>query len=451
MTTSNKTNKPVVLQVSALDKAGGAEQVAWNLFKGYQAAQLSSWLAVGKKRSNDPNVFVIAKEGGKGWWGQFYNGLANLLNPLSGKVRGVLRIQASIKEIGKGSDWIADLRGQENFHFPGSREILKQAPVSPSILHLHNLHGGYFDLRALEKLSVQVPIVMTLHDAWMLSGNCAHSFTCERWKIGCGNCPDLTIYPGLKVDSTAANWQRKKSIFERSRLFIATPSQWLMDKVQDSILATSIVESKVIPNGVDTRIFHPSDKVSVRAALGLPLHEQIILFVANGIKNNLFKDYETLQKAMKLIGENNTSPLHFIILGESGLTEKIGMVTIHHISRTTNTSLIAQYYQAADIYVHTAKADTFPTTILEAMACGLPVVASNTGGIPEQVDHEITGFLTPVEDPVALVQGIKKILQNTALRNAMSSSALQKVYAHYTLGMQIKTYLAWYKSIISRH
>ena len=145
-----------MLQVSALDKAGGAEQVAWNLFKGYQAAQLSSWLAVGKKRSNDPNVFVIAKEGGKGWWGQFYNGLANLLNPLSGKVRGVLRIQASIKEIGKGSDWIADLRGQENFHFPGSREILKQAPVSPSILHLHNLHGGYFDLRALEKLSVQV-------------------------------------------------------------------------------------------------------------------------------------------------------------------------------------------------------------------------------------------------------------------------------------------------------
>ena len=113
--------------------------------------------------------------------------------------------------------------------------------------------------------------------------------------------------------------------------------------------------------------------------------------------------------------------------------------------------MIAQYYQAADIYVHTAKADTFPTTILEAMACGLPVVASNTGGIPEQVDHEITGFLTPVEDPVALVQGIKKILQNTALRNAMSSSALQKVYAHYTLGMQIKTYLAWYKSIISRH
>ena len=148
MTTPSHSYKPVILQVSALDKAGGAEQVAWNLFKAYQAAQMSSWLAVGKKRSNDPNVFVITKEGKKEWWGQFCDVLANLLNPLSGRIRGVLRLQASIKEVGKGGDWIADLRGEENFYFPGSKEILKQAPVAPSILHLHNLHGGYFDPRA---------------------------------------------------------------------------------------------------------------------------------------------------------------------------------------------------------------------------------------------------------------------------------------------------------------
>lgn len=437
--------------MSALDKAGGAEQVAWNLFKGYQAAQMGSWLAVGKKRSNDPNVFVIAKEGEKGWWGQICDGLASLLNPLSGKLRGVLRLQANIKEVGKGSDWIADLRGQENFYFPGSKDILKQAPEAPSILHLHNLHGGYFDPRALEKLSTQVPVVLTLHDAWLLSGNCAHSFGCERWKTGCGQCPDITLYPGLKVDSTTLNWQRKKTIFENSRLYIAAPSQWLMNKVLDSILVPAIVEAKVIPNGVDTSIFHPANTQEVRQTLGLPTHEPIILFVANSIKSNAFKDYETLKHAMGIVGANSSNPVHCIALGEGGPEEIAGNMHIHCIPRTTDTSLIAKYYQAADVYVHATKADTFPTTILEAMACGLPVVASNVGGIPEQVDDGVTGLLVPVVNSDALAQGIEKILQNTSLRDAMGAAALRKALANYTLDAQITTYIDWYENIISRH
>lgn len=436
--------------MSALDKAGGAEQVAWNLFKGIQAAQMGSWLAVGKKRSNDPNVFVIAKEGEKGWWGQACVGLANLLNPLSGKLRGVLRLQANIKEVGKGSDWIAGLRGQENFYFPASKEILKQAPEAPSILHLHNLHGGYFDPRALENLSTQVPVVLTLHDAWLLSGNCAHSFSCERWKTGCGQCPDITLYPGLKVDSTALNWQRKKSIFENSRLYIATPSQWLMNKVQDSILAPAIVDAKVIPNGVDTSIFHPGNKQEVRQTLGLPTHEPIILFVANSVKSNKFKDYETLKDAMRLVGANSRNPVHCIALGDSGPEETVGNMHIHYIPRTTDTSLIAKYYQAADVYVHATKADTFPTTILEAMACGLPVIASNVGGIPEQVDDGVTGVLIGPRDSEFLAAEIELMLQNPNKLKEMGSAGYSKVQSHFTLEQQQSAYLDFYRSILSR-
>lgn len=435
--------------MSALDKAGGAELVAWNLFKGYQAAQMGSWLAVGKKRSNDPNVFVIAKEGKKGWWGQICDGLASLLNPLSGKLRGVLRLQANIKEVGKGGDWIADLRGQENFYFPASKDILKQAPEAPSILHLHNLHGGYFDPRAIENLSTQVPVVLTLHDAWLLSGNCAHSFGCERWKIGCGQCPDITLYPGLKVDSTALNWQRKKSIFENSRIYIATPSQWLMNKVYDSILAPAIAEAKVIPNGVDTSIFHPANKQEVRKALGLPLNEPIILFVANSVKSNIFKDYESLEKAMDMIGINHSSPVHFIALGEGGPAETKGVVTVHHVPRMTDAALIAKYYQAADMYVHATKADTFPTTILEAMASGLPVVASDVGGIPEQVDSGITGLLVPMGSPQAFAEAIALLLSRPQLRQTMGEAGLEKVRRIYTLEMQIDNYLNWYQKILA--
>jgi glycosyltransferase involved in cell wall biosynthesis len=224
-----------------------------------------------------------------------------------------------------------------------------------------------------------------------------------------------------------------------------------MDKVQDSILAPAIAEAKVIPNGVDTSIFRPANKQEIRQALGLPLNEPIILFVANGIKSNTFKDYETLKKAMEQIGNHSTGPVHFIALGESGSKEVIGNMHIHYIPRTTDTSLISKYYQAADVYVHSTKADTFPTTILEAMACGLPVIASNVGGIPEQVEDEVTGFLVPVVNSAALAERIELILQNTALRNAMGSAALNKALANYSLDLQIKNYVEWYENILSKH
>src|SRR4029079_4578923 len=85
--------------------------------------------------------------------------------------------------------------GLEDFDYPNSVELLRFLPQKPDLLHCHNLHGNYFDLRALAGLSRQIPTVLTLHDAWLLSGHCAHSFECERWTIGCGECPDLTIYP----------------------------------------------------------------------------------------------------------------------------------------------------------------------------------------------------------------------------------------------------------------
>ena len=219
-----------ILQVSALDRAGGAEQVAWGLFERMREQGVRSWMAVGKKRSHDPRVLVISKDESDSWWSHLCNRLATLFNPLAGKVRGVLRFQAFLKQLGQGSDYIARLRGMEDFHFPGSWHILEQAPEKPALVHLHNLHGGYFDPRSLECLSAQVPVMLTLHDAWLLSGNCAHSFSCERWKTGCGNCPDISIYPGLKVDSTHLNWLRKKAIFEHCKLYIASPCRWLLNQ-----------------------------------------------------------------------------------------------------------------------------------------------------------------------------------------------------------------------------
>jgi len=446
--TKERHSKFSVLQVSALDRAGGAEQIAWNLFNTYRRLGIASWMAVGKKRSNDSNVFVINEKPSQDWWANLCRGLANTLNPLAGKIRGILRLQASLRNMSKGGDWIADLRGEENFYFPGSWDLLSQSPEKPSILHLHNLHGGYFDPRSLTELSAQLPVMLTLHDAWLLSGNCAHSFGCERWKTGCGECPDISIYPGLKVDSTHLNWKRRKAIFDHSKLYITTPCQWLLDKVTDSMLAPAMIEGRVIHNGVASSIFFPGNKELARKDLGLPINDPILHFVANGIKNNPFKDYATLRKTIELLGGQSQSPLHFIALGEEGEKEQVGRVTIHYISHTTDMNLIAQYYRASNLYMHVAKAETFPNTVLEAMACGVPVIATNVGGIPEQVEDGVTGLLIPAQNAELMAESASLLLKNPDLREKMGEAAIKRVKDRFTLVRQVEQYLAWYEEIL---
>ena len=290
---------------------------------------------------------------------------------------------------------------------------------------------------------------MTLHDAWMFSGHCAHSFECERWETGCGQCPDLTIYPAIKRDATAYNWRRKKEIYSLSRLYIATPSQWLMDKVQRSILAPGIVEARVIHNGVDLSIFHPSDGRAVREALGLPTEARIILFAANGIRRNIWKDYKTMRTAIAQVAEQwNGEEILFLALGEDAPPEYIGKAKVQFVPYQKDPATVAKFYQAADVYIHAARADTFPNTILEALACGTPVVATAVGGIPEQVEDGQTGFLTPPGNAEAMATRILQLLEDDNLRYAFSCQAADTARRRFNLNRQVEDYLTWYGEIL---
>ena len=178
--------------------------------------------------------------------------------------------------------------------------------------------------------------------------------------------------------------------------------------------------------------------------------EKVLGMVNNlTFENNPFKDYVTLQKVIKLLGEQSQSPLHFIALGGDGEKEQVGLVTIHYVSRTADMSLVAQYYRASDIYMHVAKAETFPNTILEAMACGVPVIASNVGGIPEQVDDGITGLLIPAQNAELMAQSANLLLRDSDLRKKMGNAAIQRVKDRFTLVRQVEQYLQWYGEILN--
>ncbi|MCZ7547074.1 MAG: glycosyltransferase [Anaerolineae bacterium] len=242
---------------------------------------------------------------------------------------------------------------------PGTRRLLQLPPQKPDIVHAHNLHGDYFDLRALPWLSEQTPVVLTLHDAWLLSGHCAHAFACTRWETGCGQCPDLTIPPAIARDATAFNWRRKRRVYARSRLYVATPSRWLMDRVARSMLAPAIAEARVIPNGVDLTVFAPADRRAARAALGLPPDDTTLLFMAQ--PENPWKDHATLRAALPRIAERlRGAAVRFVALGMDAPAEQIGAAALTYAPFTRDPATLARYYQAADVYMHATKADTFP-------------------------------------------------------------------------------------------
>jgi glycosyltransferase involved in cell wall biosynthesis len=441
--------KPVrplrILQVSTADVRGGAERVTSNLFAAYRARGHLSWLAVGEKRGDDHDVIELPNDASRGPWAGFWHGVAG--GARSARHGGpaaaaVARVTGGMAEPRRRLDYY---RGREDFDFPATRRLLELTPERPDVVHVHNLHGGYFDLRMLPWLGRQVPVVMTLHDAWLLSGHCAHSLACERWQTGCGRCPDLTIYPAVRRDATAFNWRRKSEIFRRSSVNVATPSRWLMQRVERSILAPAVADARIIPNGVDLSTFRPGDRGRARAALGLPPDAHVLLATAIDVHRNSWKDFATLHEAVaRLARGEDEPPLHVVVLGTTAPRERIGRATLDFVPFWDDAATVAEYHRAADVYVHPARADTFPTAVLEALATGTPVVASDVGGIREQVEEGECGFLVAPGDAGALAARVRLLLSDDALRGKLGGAGRERTKRHFDFTRQLDSYLDWY-------
>jgi glycosyltransferase involved in cell wall biosynthesis len=301
-----------------------------------------------------------------------------------------------------------------------------------------------------------VPTFLTLDDAWYLSGHCIHSVPhyssdCDRWKTGCGECPDLTIPAAIPHDATAFNWEQKRRIFDQSRLYVATPSRWLMKKVEQSILAAGAEDLRVIPNGVDLSVFHPENKKKARQELGLPRERKILLFTARRASRNRFKDFATMHAAVVKVGTRpSLRGAVFVVLGGAGPEVSEENVSVSFVPYQSNRETVARYYQAADLYLHAAIADTFPGAVAEAIACGTPVVATETGGIPELVADGTTGFVVPPRDADAMADRIEQLLTDDGLRDRMSAAAAEQARREFGLDRQVGAYLQWYAEVRER-
>lgn len=438
-----------ILQVSTADHGGGAERIAMNLHRQFRERDHEATLAVGRKVGDDPFVVEIQNARASNRWARGWAETTYQLHIHEHRLGDTRRLRATTNAIGRPNAWLDRQLGREHFGFPGTASLLDLTPSKPDLLHLHNLHGDYFDLRALPKLSRRVPVFITLHDAWMLAGHCAHSLGCDRWVTGCGKCPSLSTFPAVRRDATNRNWKRKRDIYARSRVYLTAPSKWLLDKAKRSMLAPAILESRVIPNGVDLNVFKPGDRLEARHQLALPENAYVVLFAANGIRRSDFKDFDTLREAVRNLAESITDqPILCVALGEAGEPQQIGRARIRFVPKQANPVTVADYYRAADVYAHAAKEDTFPTTVIEALACGTPIVASKVGGIPEQVDHGQTGLLVDPGDPALFGKYLAMLLRNPGLRATFGKQAVENAARRFDLKTQADQCLTWYETVV---
>jgi glycosyltransferase involved in cell wall biosynthesis len=442
-----------ILQISTNDSVGGAARVALNLHHRYRARGINACMAVGKNlQMDDPAIFEIPND-------QYRSTFAKQLLKKAARLekanrRGYWRFGQLLRAVAEPQRWYENWQGVEDFNFPATHHLLKLGN-HPDLIQCHNLHGNYFDLRSLPRLSHKVPMVFTLHDAWLLSGHCAQHQDCERWKTGCGQCPDLTLYPKVRKDRTHPNWLRKREIFRNSKLYVITPSRWLMDQVEQSILAEGIIRSKIIPYGIDLSHFCSGDRQESRAKLGLDHNRFIVLISGSTIRERPLEDHKKIQKTLSMVDSEGESLC--LILGSNFETYKAGKWIVQSLPYETDVKVVATYFKSADVLLHISKADTFPNVILQSLASGTPVIASAVGGIPEQVRSvtsnsrkDATGFLIAPNEPQLFANALESIMNDSALRQEMGKNAENDASKRFSLEQQVDEYLKFYAEILAK-
>ena len=284
--------------------------------------------------------------------------------------------------------------------------IVQLEHIKPDIVLLHNLHGYYINIEVLfGYLSKEkIPVVWTFHDCWPITGHCTYFdfIGCEKWKTECYACPQKTSYPAsYLIDRSTKNFNQKKRLFTSlTHLTLIPVSRWLGSILEQSFLKEYPIE--VIHNGIDLEVFKPQKDQAIIEKYKLS-NKYVLLGVANRWSSRKgLKDFIELSKMFD-------SKYQIILVGLTGNQIKQLPPNIIGIERTESVKELAGLYGVSDVFINPTYEDNFPTTNIEALACGTPVITYKTGGSPEAIDNE-TGIVVEKGDIPTLKLAIERIL-----------------------------------------
>lgn len=306
----------------------------------------------------------------------------------------------------------------------------------PDVIHIHELHAYFVNFKPVIEYikKKKIKVIWTFHCEYMYTGKCGHAYECEKWKVQCGDCPAVRDYPkSLFFDFTKKMFRDKKNVLKDLDFTIVTPSQWLANRVKMSFLKNKKIE--VIHNGIDTEtLFFPYENNLLKQKWNLE-NRKIVLSIAPDIMSES-KGGNMVVELSKIIDDDN---IVFVLIGANKAKRIDTNVLI--LPKTKNQKELAQWYSIADIFLICSKRETFPTTCLEALACGTPVVGFDAGGTKETAPAPYGRFVE-----AGSLGGLKTVLKEQ-MNNRISAKEIRRfAVQEYSLESMYKSYLKLYTS-----
>ena len=401
------------------DSHSGAAVASYRLHKAISSIGMKSKMLVQRKNFDDNNIIGPSTK---------YGRMLGLMRPHIDQLPVML-----YKDKGKAlfsPSWLY-----------GKKLIKTINELNPAIIHLNWIAGGMLRIEDIAK--IKKPIVWTLHDMWAFTGGCHIDMGCGKFITHCGKCHALGS--NKDRDLSFKIFRRKQKAYAKIKnLTIVGISRWLTESARQSVL----LKGKLVvtlPNPIDTNIFKPLDKKVARKMLGIPEGKKVILFGAMSATTNPNKGFAKLSEALKMLNGNN---IELVVFGSNKpLATSVFKFPTHYLGRFHDDLSLVVLYSAADVMVVPSIQEAFGQTATESMSCGTPVVAFDTTGLKDIVDHEINGYLARPYDPDDLAFGIKWILNNSNY-NKLSLNAINKVKDHFEMKKVAYQYSKLYESIL---
>lgn len=316
-------------------------------------------------------------------------------------------------------------------HFPVELPFLHTGILSADVIHAHDITTvmapATLQMLARMRALAGKQVIWTLHDMSPITGGCIYPIGCGGWRDGCGSCPMLDQWPfGSKIDHTAAMQKRRLQVLRKGTIKLVSPSRWLARHIEAAVPEARV---RVIPNGVDTATFTPvresgEERNGDQAAPRL-------LFIANHIRDMRKGGtyISNIRQHVNAIGQD----LELVVVGggNDGAVVRQGHLTIRYLGRVDDKAALARAYRSTEALLLPTHADNFPLVMTEALACGLPVFAFDTGGIAEAVD-ETCGSIRPTGQITGLLNDFLAA-RDAGILPRLAQQARLRVEERYTM------------------
>jgi glycosyltransferase involved in cell wall biosynthesis len=407
-----------ILLVNTYEKKGGAARAAGRVFGGLRKAGADVTLLVQNRETGDPSVITPD----------------TLVFPFLLPLRPYLDFLVPQIQVRKRILFSTAL-------IP-DKIVRTIDRVDPSLVHLNWIAGGMIKIETLSKIGR--PLVWTFHDLWAVTGGCHYPADgCLKYLDGCGACP--LLHSGKQNDLSRKVFNRKQRVYEDiADLTVICPSRWLADQVKESPLLKGR-RIEVIPNGLDTRIFKPTDKEQARFRFQLPKDKKIILFGGIRGSQNELKGFPYLLHALRTIPNKD---LELVVFGSSRSGQLLDSpVPIRFMGFIPTEATLAELYAAADVVAVPSIQEVFGQTASEALSCGVPVAAFATGGLTGIVEHRKNGFLADARNAEDLGRAIEWILRDKDRYDMLSADARNSAVKRFDTGTVVSQILSLYKEL----